>query len=230
MPQDLETVMAITRTMGVIAAVCVSTFPALYMFSPWYSSPVGRAVMIQSLSVALAIDISIVFQFIDAPDDLLTILIINVVVLGFICLASLYLTATLFYYNFYVNKEQDMPNEKPFLSNAMYNRLKWTAQIFLPALGTLYFALSGTLGLPAAEEVVGTIVAVDAFLGTLLGLSTRAYKNSEAQFDGVVNVRESETHLNYDLVLNDSAEELKNREQLTFKVNPIVEGPPPNVP
>lgn len=56
-----------------------------------------------------------------------------------------------------------------------YDTLKWVAQYLLPALGTLYFALSGIWGLPCGEEVVGTITALDTFLGVLLGISSAAY-------------------------------------------------------
>ena len=62
------------------------------------------------------------------------------------------------------------------LSNSWYDALKWIAQILLPALGTLYFALSSIWGLPYAEAVVGTITAVDTFIGVLLGISTASYK------------------------------------------------------
>ena len=61
------------------------------------------------------------------------------------------------------------------LSSKTYEVLKWIAQIVLPALGTLYFALATIWGLPYGEQVVGTITAVDAFLGTLLVLSTVNY-------------------------------------------------------
>jgi hypothetical protein len=61
------------------------------------------------------------------------------------------------------------------LSNNAYDILKWIAQILLPALGTLYFALSKIWGLPYSTEVVGTIAAVDTFLGALLGISTAEY-------------------------------------------------------
>lgn len=61
------------------------------------------------------------------------------------------------------------------LSNSNYDWLKWVAQIFLPAFGTLYFALARIWGLPYAEEVVGTITAIDAFLGAILGISTHFY-------------------------------------------------------
>ena len=61
------------------------------------------------------------------------------------------------------------------LSNKLYDVLKWIAQILLPALATLYFALSKVWGLPYAEQIVGTITAVDAFLGVLLGISSSNY-------------------------------------------------------
>lgn len=68
------------------------------------------------------------------------------------------------------------------MSDKTYDVLKFVAQIVLPALGTLYFAIANIWGLPYIEEVVGTITAVDAFLGTLLGISTSKY-NKEANDD-----------------------------------------------
>lgn len=65
------------------------------------------------------------------------------------------------------------------LSNDMYDRLKWIAQYFLPALGTLYFALAGVWGLPYGEQIVGTITAIDTFLGVLLGISTAQYNKEQ---------------------------------------------------
>lgn len=62
------------------------------------------------------------------------------------------------------------------MSNKTYDILKWVAQILLPALGAFYFALAKIWGLPYSNEVVGTITAVDAFLGALLGISTIQYK------------------------------------------------------
>lgn len=68
------------------------------------------------------------------------------------------------------------------LSNKAYDILKWIAQILLPALGTLYFALCKIWGFPYPTEVVGTISAVDIFLGTILGISTMQY-NKENNTD-----------------------------------------------
>lgn len=65
------------------------------------------------------------------------------------------------------------------LSNEVYDILKYVAQYFLPALGTLYFALAGIWGLPYGEQIVGTVTAVDTFLGVLLGLSTNQYNKQK---------------------------------------------------
>lgn len=70
-------------------------------------------------------------------------------------------------------------DEKMKLKNKTYNILKYVAQIVLPALGTLYFALAGIWNLPCCEQVVGTITAIDTFLGVLLGISTNKYKKGE---------------------------------------------------
>ena len=61
------------------------------------------------------------------------------------------------------------------MSNKTYDILKYVAQIVLPALGTLYFALSSIWGLPYGEQIVGTITAVDTCLGVLLGISSVQY-------------------------------------------------------
>lgn len=61
------------------------------------------------------------------------------------------------------------------MSNKVYDVLKWLVMIVLPAISTLYFALSGIWGWPYAEEVVGTIAAITTFLGALLGISNVQY-------------------------------------------------------
>lgn len=64
-------------------------------------------------------------------------------------------------------------------SDKVYSALKWAAQYLLPAIGTLYFALASIWGLPFGEQVVGTITAVDTFLGVILGISTAQYNKSQ---------------------------------------------------
>lgn len=65
------------------------------------------------------------------------------------------------------------------MSNKIYDILKWIALLFLPAVGTLYFALSSIWGFPYGEQIVGTITAVDTFLGAILGISTGIYNKNK---------------------------------------------------
>lgn len=64
------------------------------------------------------------------------------------------------------------------MSNKTYDILKWIALYFLPAAGTLYFAIANIWSLPYGEEVVGTITAADTFLGVILGISTSQYNKN----------------------------------------------------
>ena len=65
------------------------------------------------------------------------------------------------------------------MSNKVYDFLKYIAQIVLPALGALYFALAKIWNFPYGTEIVGTISAVDVFLGALLKISTDNYNKEE---------------------------------------------------
>lgn len=65
------------------------------------------------------------------------------------------------------------------MSDRTYDTLKIIAQIILPALGTLYFALAGIWELPYGEQIVGTITAVDTFLGALLKISSDRWEKEQ---------------------------------------------------
>lgn len=66
------------------------------------------------------------------------------------------------------------------MSNKTYDILKWITQYMLPAIGTLYFALAGIWGFPYGEQIVGTITAVDTFLGVVLGISSAQYNKTNS--------------------------------------------------
>lgn len=70
------------------------------------------------------------------------------------------------------------------MSNETYDKLKFVAQILLPALGALYFGLTQWWPLPYGAEVVGTITVIDTFLGTILGISTAQYNKELEEATG----------------------------------------------
>lgn len=69
------------------------------------------------------------------------------------------------------------------LSNETYDILKYIAQILIPAIATLYFSVSQIWGLPYGEQIVGTLTAIDAFLGVCLGISSDNYRKSIGDSD-----------------------------------------------
>ena len=65
------------------------------------------------------------------------------------------------------------------IPDKLYDSLKWVVIIVLPAIATLYAALSAVWAWPYSDQVVTTITAVDTFLGAVLCISTATY-NKEA--------------------------------------------------
>jgi len=100
------------------------------------------------------------------------------------------------------------------LSNKNYDILKWVAQIVLPAVGTLYFALSRIWGFPYGEQIVGTITAIDAFLGALLKTSSDHYEG-----DGKLIVDSSDPERDiYSIAIDDYPEKLAEKDLVLLKV------------
>lgn len=121
--------------------------------------------------------------------------------------------------------EQPSSSSSFILPGRVYDVLKPTVQVILPGLAALYFALAAIWGehvFPAADKVTGTSAAVAVFLGLLLGLSSHQFNNSDAKFDGAINVQESITGPKvFSLELNDDPELLEDKKQAIFKINPI---------
>lgn len=63
------------------------------------------------------------------------------------------------------------------MNNKMYDILKWLVLIALPALSTFVFALSSLWGFDAAI-IIGSIAALETFLGSLIGVSTYQYNKN----------------------------------------------------
>lgn len=108
---------------------------------------------------------------------------------------------------------------KPLLGDSSYNMLKQSTTVILPAVGALYFALAQIWHLPKAEEVIGSIAALNTFLGVLLGVSTRSYNKSDTKYDGVIAVKEGEEKKVFSIELNDEPETLEKKDEVKFRVD-----------
>lgn len=110
------------------------------------------------------------------------------------------------------------PQKDHLLSDKAYFLLNNAALVVLPALGTLYAALAVIWGLPAGKEVVGTIIAVDTFLGVLVKVGETSYDNSGAKYAGTINVSDTPEKTTFSLDLNTHPDDLKNATEASFKV------------
>ncbi len=65
----------------------------------------------------------------------------------------------------------------------VYDVLKEVALVVLPAVSVLYLALAGIWKLPYGQEVSGTIMALDTFLGAVLHVSSKQYNKEKQEED-----------------------------------------------
>ena len=65
------------------------------------------------------------------------------------------------------------------LNDKLYDVLKWVAMLFLPALAVLIKTVFAVWNIPYGDEISTTIMALDAFLGAILGISSIQYKKGE---------------------------------------------------
>lgn len=110
--------------------------------------------------------------------------------------------------------------KNPLLSDEWYTRLEWIARVALPSLAALYVALATIWGFPYGPQVVGTVVAVDTFLGLLLGYAQKTYDASDAKYDGEIVVLDSEDGgRTFSLNLDKHPDELAEMSKVVFKVD-----------
>jgi len=117
-----------------------------------------------------------------------------------------------------------MDEKTPVLlfSDSVYSKLR-LAQFIIPLLGSLYLGLGPIWGLPATEQVTGSITVFSTFLAGLVKFSEGKYDKSEIKYDGDMVVHElvgddGEPVITYSLELNRDAGEFKNDNSIRFKV------------
>jgi hypothetical protein len=91
-----------------------------------------------------------------------------------------------------MSNSSETQGKRPLLSDRYYTILKHISAIGLPSVGALYFALASLWHLPNAEQVVGSIAAVNVFMGGLMGVSQASYNASDAKYAGDLLVGQTE--------------------------------------
>ena len=65
------------------------------------------------------------------------------------------------------------------LSNETYNVAKWVAMVVLPAFVLFFKTVGLEVGFEHTEVVANILIALNAFLGTVLGVSTAEYNKEK---------------------------------------------------
>jgi hypothetical protein len=170
--------------------------------------------MLKSITMAAALDMTVLFAF-WTPRDILVMFWIEAIVFTAIAIS----TSTLVWVTYRLR----YPRRRSFkvlFNKGVYEFLKKFVQIVLPALGLLYFTLAQLWNLPHVEAVMGTISAVATFLGVCLGLSTKEYARTELKYDGVVVIESDEDRGTSTLNLsNVSQKALETKDEILLRVN-----------
>lgn len=101
---EIKTLEQITLVFLWIAAICSTSFPILYAFSPWYKTQLGRVVMLQAGAFALALDVTLMAKY-WRPEDPVHLFLINTIVFGVIALATGSMTFLLWKANYEVKRK-----------------------------------------------------------------------------------------------------------------------------
>ena len=118
-----------------------------------------------------------------------------------------------------------MLGSKLKLTNKVYGALKAIALVILPAAATLYFALAKTWHLPYQQDVIGSIAALNTFLGTVLHISSATYVPPT---DGSLVIDKGNPAKDvYSLQLSTPVEDLAGKKTFTLGVVPRVPVTPP---
>lgn len=104
------------------------------------------------------------------------------------------------------------------LNSKVYDVLKQAALVWLPGLATLYFAIAGIWHLPDADQVVGSITALDTFLGVVVHVSNSNY---EPPVDGKMVVDPEAGKISMEMQTDpEDITNLKEGSIVSFKVAP----------
>jgi hypothetical protein len=105
MTRDIVILEHILKLFLDISAFFTTLFVVMYWFSPWFKSHLGRAIMLQAISLALALDMTVLFQYWQ-PEDILVSFWIQVLIFGLISVGAIYKCVVLWQANYKGEEEQ----------------------------------------------------------------------------------------------------------------------------
>lgn len=72
------------------------------------------------------------------------------------------------------------------MSNKVYDQVRFCALVLFPALAVFYAVTGALWNFPLVDQVSGTLVAIDTFLGAVVLRSSKQYADDPDTHDGTV--------------------------------------------
>lgn len=101
------------------------------------------------------------------------------------------------------------------MPNNLYDKLKFAAQVLLPALAALIMSINGIWDIANQDRIVATVAAINAALGLFLTASSRQYEGA-GDLLVTTDATDGEVYLSADLNKHPSA--FKNKKNVILNV------------
>ena len=113
MTRDAETLSDILNVVLLITAICATSFPVMYLFCPWWTTSLGRILMLHGFALALALDTTLILRY-WRPSDILIGFWIEIAIFSLIAVANALMTTWLWRLNFSKGAKHAQRNTGPF--------------------------------------------------------------------------------------------------------------------
>jgi len=107
------------------------------------------------------------------------------------------------------------------MKNKLYDVIKYTTLIAIPALTTAYVGMDAALNdaLPYENEVAKGAVVITTLLGALVGIQSNRYNKSEDRYDGSIEVNSNDPAILHGLDLDKTDPvDLLTKDKLVLKI------------
>jgi hypothetical protein len=105
-------------------------------------------------------------------------------------------------------------------NDKLYYRLRFISWVVIPVLSIGWYIISGLIHTSTPSPVVGVVIAIDAYLGITLQISTARYQRRYRKIAGVMRIQDGEMKTTYSLELAMDPSTIRPEDELIFKVLP----------
>jgi hypothetical protein len=103
----------------------------------------------------------------------------------------------------------------------IYYAFRFISWVVIPVFSALWYIISGILHTHTPSPVVGVIIAIDAYLGIALQISSARYQKKNQKRAGYIVRSDNEEKRTFTLELEMDPEEFQHEDELVFKMRAL---------